>query len=184
DGKNAYGMIDKSGEFIFKPIQSDYEVYFGVFTGGLNTMYFYGTEGSSYGLFDEKGKILIPLGAANYIQVSPAGIATVMKNNKWAIINKDGAMITGYEYAFIDEFGEKQNVVRAAKGDYASEEKGYVYVENGVWGGIDKQGREVIPFKFSYISTFKEGLAAAASAESPEKIAYTDLEGNWVLPFK
>jgi hypothetical protein len=186
NNKNAYAIIDKSGEYIIKPFESDYEVYFGNFVGGLNTMSSYGSEGSSeYGLFNDKGKILIPLGGSTDIRVQPNGIAYVKNNDKWAIVNKEGALLTGYEFAHIDDFGDGHTVTRAAKGNSAGyEEMGEVYVENGVWGGINVHGKEVIPFKYSYLNSFKEGLASARAAENPDKIGYTDLTGNWIVPIK
>lgn len=74
------------------------------------------------------------------------GFAMVSKGDKWAIINKKGDLVTGFEYSEAgDFFGE--GLINVKK--------------NGFWGYVNKKGETVIPFKYKQASIFQSGLALA-----------------------
>lgn len=95
--------------------------------------------------------------AEGYIQAIPPrydetksfseGLAAVLIDDKWALIDKTGKEVMPPMYDAIGDFSD--GLARVRVGDQ----------ETGKWGFIDKTGGEVVPPKYDDVSDFHNGLA-------------------------
>jgi hypothetical protein len=190
DGNTGEGVINSSGQIIFQPtagVNMDYEG----FKEGLCVIY--GSESSqeagepitTCGVINNKGKVLFNKSALNAARIQPGGLLYVVKNNKWAIASHDGAMITGFDYDWIEPY-EGQELIRVNVG-------GEVYYDEmgtgedcygGIWGMMDKAGNIRVPFKFAELGAFHEGLASARSNEDLDLVGYVDFSGKSIKESK
>lgn len=180
------GVISTSGEILFKPtagIEMDYNGFIDglcIITGKVANESA-GYPVSTYGVINDKGKTLFNQSALSDVRVYPGGLIYAIKNNKWAMANRDGAMLTGYNYDWIEPF-HGQELIRCNIGgeivydEYGSGEEAY----GGRWGFLDKTGDARIPMRYDELGAFNEGLAAAKTAEDLDEIGYFDLSGKQV----
>jgi hypothetical protein len=182
------GVIDMNGKWVFAPARGVTFDYMG-FVHGLCVIN--GTEEneeagypvSTTGVINSNGKIIFAKTALSEARIQPNGILYAIKNGKWAIATHDGAMLTGYNYNWIEPF-TGQTLIRCniggdiSYGEYGEEEDAY----GGRWGYVDKTGKVRIPFLFSEAGTFVDGLAPARTADDLDQIGYVDLTGKIVRP--
>lgn len=113
---------------------------------------------------------ILPVSADNYSVVCAPqynmadslslGVAKVSKDSKWALADKSGNAITGYNWESIG----------AITSDYIPAKK------DGKWGYIDKRGKVLVPYQFISASTFDNSLAMVRTTDGV--CGYIDLNGN------
>jgi hypothetical protein len=182
------GVIDAKGQVIFAPTAGVTFDYMGFVHGlciinGSEENEAAGYPVSTAGVINSKGKIIFAKTALSEARIQPNGILYAIKNGKWAIATHDGAMLTGYNYEWIEPY-TGQALIRCntggdiSYGEYGEEEDAY----GGRWGYIDRNGRVKIPFLFSEAGPFVDGLAPARTAQDLDQIGYMDLNGKPIRP--
>lgn len=144
-----------------------------------------GDAASPSTVINSSGKILFSSTLLNEVQVQKGGMFYAIQNNKWAIVNGEGVMLTGFEYSWIEPY-TGQDLIRCNKGGeiYYDEMTGEPMAYGGLWGFIDKKGTVRIPLKFAGLEPFAEGLATARASEDLDEVGYVDLTGKVVSPVK
>lgn len=184
------GLRDKSTHKIIVGCKYDY-------IGGYNQ-----TERSTFkrnnlfGYLDNRGVEIIKPQYQKANSFTTDGYASIMKNDKWGVINKSGEIIISCKY---DDIGSiKYGAIVASqngkwfiinlKGEQISKEydekfsisdDGFSSVKtNGQSGVIDKNGKVVIPCKYTncYLT---EGLVMV---QENEKWGYLDFDGRVIIP--
>ena len=137
-------------------------------------------KGGKMGFCDRDRRMIIP---ATYDSVEQfrEGFARVLRDNKYAFIDRRGRNITGFKYDHAGhEFSDGLAVVgvdiRTGENDHLGKE-----IVKKKYGFIDPSGREVIPLTFDGASEFHHGVAAASMNG---KSGYIDKEGGTLLPFE
>lgn len=140
---------------------------------------------TSCGVIDSKGNIVFNKNALSEVRIQQKGLLYVIKNNKWAMANYKGVMLTGFDYDWIEPY-DGQELLRCNIGGEAvyDEMLGTEDFYGGLWGLVDRTGQLRVPPKFAEIGKFSEGLAFARSGEDMDLIGYTDLRGNVIWPMK
>ncbi|MBT1709465.1 WG repeat-containing protein [Fulvivirgaceae bacterium PWU5] len=176
-------VIDRKGATRVKADPSITYSYEG-FIDGLCAI----TNGDAAGtstVMNSHGKILISSALLNEVKVQRGGMFYAVQNDKWAIVNDQGVMITGFEYSWIESY-TGQELIRCNKGGemYYDEMTGEPNAYGGLWGMIDTKGAVRIPLKFADLESFSEGLAVARSSEDLDEVGYVDLTGKVVSAVK
>jgi len=91
------------------------------------------------------------------------GLAYIIKNGKYGVIDKTGKVVIPIIYDYVSDFNDGLAHV------WKDDKQGY----------IDKNGNEVVPIKYDYIGGFSEGLAVARIGK---KYGYVDKSGKEVIP--
>lgn len=173
-------VIDRKGTVV---IEADPTITYGYegFIDGICLL----TTGDTYSAINSSGKILFAKGSLDEVKIQKDGLLYAIKNNKWAMVNREGVMLTGFEYDWIEQY-TGQEFIRCNKGGetYYGEMDGEQMASGGLWGMVDKKGTIRIPLKFADIEPFSEGLAMARASEDLDEIGYVDLTGKVVSPVK
>ncbi len=184
------GVINSLGEWIIKP-QPGVTFHYDGFVGGLcvingseeNTSVGYPL--STAGVVNDKGKVLFHARALSDARINEGGLIYAIKNDKWAVADSEGVMLSGFVYSWIEPY-HGQELIRCntggeiVYGDMAVQEEAY----GGRWGFIDKSGKVRVPMKFSELGEMRDGLAAARTSEDLDEIGYYDFNGMVVRPLK
>lgn len=123
-----------------------------------------------YSVPDNEYSDFIEIGLQNVISAINACASLIPvqdKNGKYGFINKVGAEVIPFKYAFASVFNEGLAKVVNDKGKY---------------GFIDTYGKDVIPCKFHYAEDFKDGLAEIK--DENKKYGFIDKIGNKKIPCK
>ena len=166
-----YGYIDKTGDFVIKPLfDKAYE-----FNGGMAMVEVDGKQG----FIDKKGNVVIPLIYDSLSRFSE-GLAVAMLDKRYFFIDRNGNRISDKTYDDLDSFSE--GLARFTVGDK--------------FGFIDKNEKIVIKPKFSlgsFMSLFgaggfssgmhivEFGIADPKNLLSSGKLGYIDKTGNVVI---
>ena len=136
-------------------------------------------------VMNSNGRILISSAIVTEVKVQRGGMFYAIQNDKWAIVDSEGVMISGFEYSWIEPY-TGQELIRCNKGGemYYDEMSGEPGAYGGLWGMIDKKGAVHIPLKFAALEPFSEGLAVARSSEDLDEVGYVDFTGKVVSPVK
>ncbi len=94
-------------------------------------------ESLDYGLINEKGEIIIPLGTYDYIFRISEHLLGLKKNNSAFIANNSGKLVSNKIY---------NNSYFPQLGDYL------IFNYNGKNGLLDNKGNEVVPAEYDYIA--------------------------------
>ncbi|EJP6474057.1 WG repeat-containing protein [Clostridium botulinum] len=122
------------------------------------------TKGYIYGYLDREGKAIIPA-QYEYGNDFYEGKAVVrIKENEYALINKNGEMLNKYEYIFV---GNLREGLLSFKEDIG-----------GKYGFIDEKGKIVIKPKFAFAQDFCEKRAVVNIMNNYGVI---NTEGNYVI---
>lgn len=152
-----WGYIDNKGDVVIKP-QYDYAQDF---------------EGNGLAVVEVRGKSGVINESNNFI-VEPKyetitgfseGLAQVLDNGVFKVIDEKGKVLTPKGYSYIGSYNEG----RAIFYDINSEGK-------LLYGYLDTRGQEVIPLKYESASDFKEGKAVVKIRDN--QYAMIDLNGN------
>jgi len=182
------GYINAEGKLI---VPLEYDLTFDAFNGLLLVK-----KGNKTGLLNADGKaILFP----QYQLVRPYGsFVTVMKDGKTALYTRQGKMLLGFDYDFIEEIQDDSIVIVRLNNEcwlmnlYTRENvsKKYRHLfsflgldkpgtcrvrENGKESIIDKKGTILTERHYDRIGLFSEGLAPVAAGE---KEGYIDSTGR------
>lgn len=152
------GCFDKQGNII---IDFKYDGLYG-FSDGLA----YALLDGKIGFVDKNENIIIPFDFdAGIIGEFNNGLTFVCKNNKYALINKEGLLLTDFKYdqIFIDD------------------SDAILFNINNKMGWMNKNGKEVMPAKYSYIAPFKEDKTFV---NWNGKYAYFNINGEKLTSFK
>ena len=129
------------------------------------------------------------------------GYAPIARDYKWGFIDKNGNMITDFEYTealyftaglapvriedkwgYINTKGEVViDFIYDSASTFEPESKLACVKQGNLCGAIDTEGNIVIPIKYNYINMFYEGLAQAGIAG---KYGFVDTKGNVVIDYK
>lgn len=146
-------------------------------TAGLSAF----QEGDEWGYRDPAGKKVIPARYELAQPFSPGGIAAVVDDQGWAIIDARGAVVVR---PFVVDNGPDSFSEGLAR-----------FVAGGKVGFFDERGRIVVPAAFDFAGPFREGLAAACAGCSSRREGehsvseggtwgYIDRDGRWAIPAK
>jgi hypothetical protein len=184
------GVVNNRGDVIVKPTAGVTFDYNG-FVHGLciiNGQVQNETAGypvATTGVIDSKGKILFHKSALTEARIYEGGLIYALKNNKWAVANADGAMLTGYNYDWIEPYVGQELIRCNIGGEVVYEEFGDgEEAYGGRWGLIDKTGKIRVPLKYNELGAFKDGLAPARTAEDLDEIGYVDFSGKTIRELK
>lgn len=160
--------------------------------------------GKGYGYIDRQGKIVIEC-KYQYAAEFSEGVASVEMNDKKAVIDKNGNLITPFEYDHI--WPSRNGVMKVRKGksgedakygyintkgevvlpiEYESIPNDYEFDKLGVvqkgklYGYINKSAQVVIPLIYDKGGDFSEGLA---SVKRKGCYGYINEDGEEVIPF-
>jgi hypothetical protein len=176
-------VIDRSGATRVEPNPTITYTYEGFMDGlcAITTSEDAGTPT----VMNSNGRILISSAIVTEVKVQRGGMFYAIQNDKWAIVNSEGVMISGFEYSWIEPY-TGQELIRCNKGGemYYDEMSGEPGAYGGLWGMIDKKGAIRIPLKFAALEPFSEGLAVARSGEDLDEVGYVDFTGKVVSPVK
>ena len=95
---------------------------------------------------------------------TPEGVALVMSNEKWGVIDREGREIIPPVY------------------DYADYGEGRILIEKeGKCGFTDREGREIVPMRYDRASVYLGGLAMV---RLDGKWGFIDLDGREIIPLR
>jgi len=181
--KEAEGLesvINKNGETVFEPSGKLIFEYEGFVNGRCIVRTDQSWQaGSTCGVIDDQGKMIFNINALSDVKIQAEGFLYVSKNGKWALATKDGAMLTGFDYSWIEPLNGQDLIRVNVGGEVAtSDYEGNEYAFNGLWGFIDKTGKLKVPVQFAEVGPFSDGLASAQSGKDLAEIGYFDLQGQ------
>lgn len=125
---------------------------------------------AQYGFCDRLGNVL-SAERYDYADVFRSGAAAVMKDGKWAYLDKTLSYITGFEYApcygifYYSEGSIDPYFAYPYWGDCVS-----VCNMSGSFGVLDKSGNTVVPFEYDKLVPTDEGLFLAFNGNSWEQL--------------
>jgi hypothetical protein len=173
-----WGIIDKAGNWIMKPILEEPEVNYVdneyaayeyhpdyvpahfenaepfVFSENMGIIYKFG----KYGFVNAAGKIIV---APMYDQVKAfsSGLAAVRAGDKWGFIDKTGKLVIPLKFSEAFPFAEGVALVRHEIISENDEENTSEY-DRERFGFIDTKGNWIIPPMYQNATSFSEGVAA------------------------
>ncbi|MDR2098762.1 MAG: WG repeat-containing protein, partial [Rickettsiales bacterium] len=93
------------------------------------------------------GRRKVDMSAVDFISRDDrTGVARVRSGKKWALIDKDNYMLTGFDYELMNEFVEKMTVMR----------------KDGKFGMLDSKGKEAIRPEYSLVFSSRGGMSIVA----------------------
>ncbi len=101
----------------------------------------------SYGIIDVKGNYIVEPKYSSIYEFSE-GLAVVIDEKGFSVINEDGRVVTQKSYSFIGNYIEKRALFSR------SDKQG-----NSLYGYLDTNGKEVIPAIYETAGDFKKGKA-------------------------
>ncbi|MCD5325437.1 MULTISPECIES: WG repeat-containing protein [Pontibacillus] len=178
---NRSGVIDTKGDYVVEPLyesvtefsegratvykDNGFQVinekgtiltpgpypYIGSYQNGL-ALFSLEKDGTTYyGYLNNQGEEAIP---AQYLSADPftdARAVVQVKENQFALINRDGNPFYTYNYPYVGNYGEGLLAFQEDRG--------------GKYGYINERGRVVIEPSYDYVQAFKEGRAVVTVAE-------------------
>jgi len=112
----------------------------------------------AYGYCDKQGNIL-STERYDYADYFSSGVATVMKNGKWAYIDESMRAVTGFEYSGCYGIFYAEDGMDITPGWAHAAVKGLIAVRDasGKYGIIDTSGQTVLPFEHDSIVPLDNG---------------------------
>lgn len=169
-----WGIIDKAGNWIMKPILEDLTFDY-AYSGDYLDSYLPAADENNdpfifseqmgafckfgkYGFVNAAGKIIV---APMYDQVKAfsSGMAAVRAGDKWGFIDKTGKLVIPLKFSDAFSFAEGVALVRHEIISENDEENTSEY-DRERFGFIDTKGNWVIPPMYLNASSFSEGVAA------------------------
>ena len=95
------------------------------------------------------------------------GYASVLKDDKWGIVNTDGTLICDMVYDEIFDFDAEDGFAAVCKNDK--------------WGFINTQGEEITPIQYDECEAFVNGFAAVCK---DDLWGFVNTEGKEVFPLE
>ncbi len=177
DQGGEQGLINQKGELVVGMQNAYYEPA----QNGLIKYYSYANDGMEAGILTTSGKVIFDKKSFNEVKIQPNGLIYVKKGERWAIADRTGRMISGFDYSYIEPF-EGQELIRVNKGGllYGGHHEAEEYVDGGLWGAVDQRGNLKIPIQFPDLGKFSEGLAPARSDQDLSEVGYMDFTGKWL----
>lgn len=171
------GLINQKGEFVVGVQNAYYEPA----QNGLVKYYSYANDGMEAGILTTSGKVVFDKKSFNEVKIQSNGLIYVKKGERWAIADRTGRMISGFDYSYIEPF-DGQELIRVNKGGavYGGEGRLDEYVEGGFWGAVDQSGNLRIALQYPDLGRFGEGLAPARSNQDLSEVGYIDFSGRWI----
>ena len=186
-----WGFVDKTGmeviscKYDFLP-QEPTNDGSGRVIGFCDGMAVIGIGSDSYwdcewGVINKAGEVIVSVGIYGWISSFNDGIARVLFDSKYGLIDTSGNEVVPLKYDWIGSFSEGLAAVRI--GDW----------EAGKYGFIDKTGKEAVTCRYNYVSPFSEGLATVSFGsyvyEDGEefykgKWGFIDKSGKEIVPMK
>ncbi len=177
EAESRMHIIDKTGKRLSEPygvILWMKNGYFAANNGG-NFDYVLGyLPDGLYGFLDRRGKALTGVIYEWMEEYNDDGVARVIENGNYNVVDTMGRTLIDREYAVIQPFSEEMAAVNIG-GEY-DELSGSTI--KGEWGYIDKFGKLVIPVVYDDGMPFSEGLAMVLKDSA---IYYIDIKGKEVI---
>lgn len=159
------------------------------------------TDGTSFGLIDSTGVIVVPViyETMGYVK---EGLVVATKEKKCGFIDKTGKVIVPFIYDLADDFKKGVAIVRKnnkcgiidkngkeitpliydGMDNFGNDQSGLARVQKGKkWGFIDKKGKEVVPCIYIKAIFFSDGLALLVREDG--KSGFVDTSGKVIVPF-
>ena len=158
-----YIFIDKHGRNAIKPdMREPYDaIYDGLYVFSNNPL-------GKKGLKKLDGTIILEP-TYDDILIYENGYFSVIKGDKWGVIDRNGKLIVPCKYDYIWDMSEDMFVVKIkGKGSVATK-------DGGKYGFVNNQGREITPIIFDYTHGYHEGFATIAING---KLGYIDKNGK------
>ncbi len=177
DQGGEQGLINQKGELVVGMQNAYYENA----QNGLIKYYSYVNEGMEAGILTTSGKVIFDKKSFQEVMIQSNGLIYVKKGERWAIADRTGRMVSGFDYSYIEPF-EGQALIRVNKGGSAYSGHGGLeeYIDGGLWGAVDQVGNLKIALKYPDLGKFTEGLAPARSAQDLSEVGYMDFGGKWL----
>ena len=157
-----WGVIDRQGRFVIKPI---FSAFGGTFQNGLASV----EIGDKWGFINKLGEFVIQP-RFDWAGSFQDGLAPVNVAQKWGFIDTQGKFIISPQFQRAHEF--QDGLAAVAVADRSGVEK---------WGFIDKQGKIAIKPQFDQVEPFQEGLSAVGFANNGWKWGFVDKQGKFVV---
>lgn len=152
-----WGYIDNKGDIVIKP-QYDYARDFE--DNGLAVVEVRGKSG----VINESNNFIVEPKYETITGFSE-GLAQVVDNGVFKVIDEEGKILTPKGYSYIGSYNEGRAIF------YDMNAEGKV-----LYGYLDTRGQEVIPLKYESASDFKEGKAVVKIRDN--QYALIDVNGN------
>lgn len=144
DVNGMFGVIDRSGNYVFQPKYED--------IGGLSEGLFYILKGDLYGYANNDGVIVITP-KFNFAGDFENNRAQVQMDDLWGVIDRKGSFLIRPRYEELKKFNDTC----------------YIVERDGMQGVLNLKEDTIIPFAFYSIEPESEGLALI---ENDEGIGY------------
>jgi hypothetical protein len=168
NAKGKYGFIDRSGEFIIKPMYKAAAP----FSEGLARVAVVDGGKEKLGFINHDGQFVIPPKyntdadfsrnstdfSEGLASVSEGLNPTLMEEAKFVYVDKTGEIILPTDFFYAGPFREGRAVVYDAEKDK--------------WGYIDRTGRRVIRLQYDLANDFSDGLACVATYDNVDVSPY------------
>ncbi len=148
------------------------------------------TKDNRWGVMDKHQRIII---TPQYEQINciENKLAMVIKEAKYAFVNRKGKQICPLKYNFAEGFDTDGlahvNIGYVPDSQYQYEGRGggggraIQQFPNGQWGLIDTMGNEIVPPQYDYIGSFHAGVAVV---KKDGKAGLIDTKGKVIVPLK
>ena len=161
-----YGYVSSSGKET--PIKY---IYVGKFENDLGLVVTNPSKDlPKYGYISADGKEIIPPSFDDALVTFNEERSAVKKDGKWAIVNSEGKLLTGFDFGTVKEF---QNGLAPVSEVIANESIGF-------WGLINKDGNFVVPYKYVYLGDVDENGMRMVGTKSPLKPLIEDVTSEEV----
>ncbi|MGZ5189645.1 MAG: WG repeat-containing protein [Flavisolibacter sp.] len=161
-----WGFIDRNGNAVIPFIYSECKY----FAKGLAPV----SVNGIWGFVNTTGKLIVPAiySDAKSFTGELSGIQT--NKNKWAVINTEGKVLTGFKYDDVHQNFNTKETNLAVVSYY--DEKLYKHY----YGVVDNRGKEILPVKYANATIFSNDLIRIKDFN--ERVGLTDGKGKTILP--
>lgn len=172
--KTAWGLIEKSGEFLISPSYSG----MGDFTdpcdvSPFSPMFESIRDNKNWGLVNRNGEIVVPpcwsaISESFFEGLLVAQSPSKKESGEWGLVDPTGHWSLMPSWDRLSEHVSEQSIGAKAKGK---------------WGVIDMSGEWLIEPRFDFCAAFHEGVARASvrNIKGFLKTGYMDLNGKWLI---
>ena len=143
-----WGLIDSEDQVVIP------ELYTSIVTEeGTDYLYVSDSETQKVGFYTKDGKQVVE---SKYKSAFLGEYYFIVQNDedKYALMDKSGKEITGFEYDMYKSKGQPDNIGFYLTSEYA------VLNKNGKWGVLTASGKEIIPFEYEELGAESEGMIA------------------------
>ena len=143
-----WGLIDDDNQVVIP------ENFTSIVTeAGTDYLYVTDSESKKSGFYTKEGKQVVE---AKYKSIFIGDYYFIVQNDedKYALTDKSGKEITGFDYDMYKSKGRPDNIGFYMTSEYA------VLNKDGKWGVLSASGKEIIPFEYEELGPESEGMIA------------------------